>query len=608
MVSAQDDLTKLYNKIEKMVDGDWTLPTEVEELDWMGPVVSSDPDSALETGVRTIGAEDPKFFLTPLAPGEDNQETVDNLEAWIAWEWKWGDFRTDKDATKDIIRSALTYGRVCIHVTNMKHDLEGMQDAGKDYPNWYEQVEGYGDYDIQVCSPKNVFFKRGKYGLEAVAHVYKCNASQAIEDYKGLVPELEKEYERSGYEDFEVVVTDLTKRDRRVIWISKLAIIDDSGEVKTSETVEAHSPSRWVVMNEPREVPFIPWVIRSGGTSLRREVKKHVKPMLAKIVETNLWDIQNTILSLTYSEAIATSAQPRFAIIGPNGEITAVDYRDPTRLMQVPENHQLIQLQPRGIDEGLLHLSDRIKAMMDRETVARFLQNLDIPDEAAYASINAVMQSAIAALDVYKDLAQTAHAEAGVLMLRWMHYREDDAVVYGVGEQKEQVLVSWKDFDPKALYMDVELTSKAPTDYMQRINAAVALNQQLWFPREEAYKFLAVPNPKELEEKHVQEQIRDFALKMKLSGYQAKIQMNIQQQMVSQRQRMTRPAGPPLQAGGQSAMSRPTPEQRAAFAMARGAGNRFNPGAGGSPPAMTNPGATREQITGQDRQGQQVVA
>jgi len=615
MVDAQSDLTILYTKIEDMIDGKWVLPEEVGELDWVGPVISSDPDSALETGVRTVGAENAKFFMTPMGPGENNQKVADDLESWIEWEWKWADFRADQKTTKDIVRSAMTYGRICVHVTNLEHEIEALEDSGAD-TEFYDQVDGYGSHDIRVASPKNVFYRRGRWGLEAVAHVYKCSVTDAIDDYRGLTDKLEEDYKQGGYEEFEVKVVDLTTRKKRVIWINRIGLIKAEGDISTNEPSEDAAPSKYILMVEDREMPFIPWIIRSGGTSLRSEVKKQVKPMLAKIVETNLWEIQNVILSLTYSEAIATSAQPRFAIVGPNGEITAVDYRDPTRLMIVPEGHTLIQLQAREIDQGMLHLSDRIKAMLDRETVARFLQNLDIPDEAAFASINAVMQSAIAALDVYKEMAEDAHAEIGQMMLKFMHYREDVAVMYGVGDQKEQVLVKWTDFDPKALYIESELSAKAPTDYMQRINAAVALNQQLWFPREEAYRFLSVPNPKELEAKHVQEQINDFVLKQKLTEYQVRIQERLRKELTPPPQQAPPQQGPPPQGpppqqgsleGGGGSGARPTPEQRAAFAMAQRSGNRFNPAMRGTSPAVINPSETREQVTGEDRQGEPIA-
>jgi len=225
------------------------------------------------------------------------------------------------------------------------------------------------------------------------------------------------------------------------------------------------------------------------------------------------------------------------------------------------------------------------------------------------------MQSAIAALDVYKEMAEDAHAEVGVVMLKYMHYREDSAVYYGYGQANEQVLVSYEDFSPKALFIECELSAKAPTDYMQRINAAVALNQQLWFPREEAYRFLSVENPKELEEQHVQEQINDFVLKMKLTEYQTMIQEKLQQRMMANRQKMMAEQGPPPGAGGappgarqvrpETAQPR-SPQERAAFIMAQNAGQRYNPAQRGTAPANVNPSATREQITGVDRQGEPI--
>ena len=642
MCDADTPLVSLYDKIEDAVDGKWELPAEVQELDWVGPVISTDPSTAVETGVRTLGSEKAKWFITPTAPGPENQDKTNALEDYIKFQWKWAQFRSDIDYTKDIVRSAIVYGRVCVHVTHLKMELEAAKAAGADIPPWYEDVEGYGDFDITVASPKNVRFKKGKYGLEAVANVYQDKVSDVIEDYKPFAQKLYEDYVAGDYEDFDCTVVDLTTRDRRVIWVTRQFVIDAEDDIKTAKT-KAVDSMEYVLLNVPREMPFIPWAIRSGGTSLRSDVEKKVQPMLAKVVETNLVDIQNTMLSLTYSEAITTVASPRFAVVGPNNEIVHVDYRDPTRLMDVPENHQVIQLQPRSIDEGLLHLSDRIKAMVDRETVARFLQNLDIPDEAAYASINAVMQSAIAALDVYKDIAEYIHADIGILMLKTLHYRKDAAVFFGVDESNRQMLVNWNMFDPKHLYVEAELTAKAPTDYMQRLNAGVAMKQNLSYPEAEVYRWLGESDPEGLAKKAQQEKVRDFVLNLQMQKMQFAQQMEMekakmalqmeaqaaaQQQASAQQQAAARQQMAAQQQGQQSgdpraamarmmasrqqsaarggAMGRPNPAQREAFAMARQSGGRFNPSQGGTPPATMNPGATREMLSGMDRRGGQV--
>jgi len=73
--------------------------------------------------------------------------------------------------------------------------------------------------------------------------------------------------------------------------------------------------------------------------------------------------------------------------------------------------------------------------------------------------------------------------------------------------------------------------------------------------------------------------------------------------------------GPPPGAGGappgarqvrpETAQPR-SPQERAAFIMAQNAGQRYNPAQRGTAPANVNPSATREQITGVDRQGEPI--
>lgn len=622
MVKRDDDLISFLEDIDDVVHGEWNLPPDVENLDWVAPYVSSDPSSALDTAVRTLSSEEFEIFIEALSPDKGVRDKLDKLEYWLKWQLRMADYRTDKNLVDDIARSACTYDRCAIHVTHLGMELEAMEDAGLDVEKWKNDVGTYGKFAYKLANAKEIFFQRGKWGLEAVAHVYKCRISEAIADYGPLAIELKKAYEERGFDDFWVTVVDLTTKEKRVVWVSEGTTLTDYGDVTVSDT-DPMMPSKWVLIHRDRTLPFIPWAIRSGGTDLETESKHKVKPLLGRVVLTNLHDIQNTILSLTYSEAIATSAAPRYAVIGPQGNIVSVDYRDPTRLMPVPEGHELIPLDTRTVDEGMLHLSDRIKAMMDRETVARFLQNLDMPDGVAYASINAVMQAAISALDRYKDLSENVLSDVCVIMLKYMTARKDVDIIYGSEEEGSQAYVSWEDYDVDRLYIRAELSANAPTDYMQRINAAVAMNQQLKFPLEEAYRFLNVPNPKQIIDRHTQETMDSFAVQQYLMQIQAMNQIKIQQaaQAAAQQQSMAM-----QQAQAQSARAqgmgrgpvqnpRNTPsaaprseEERAAFELARMMGGRnFNTGQGGEPPATTSPGSTREVVTGRDRGGNQRV-
>jgi hypothetical protein len=114
-------------------------------------------------------------------------------------------------------------------------------------------------------------------------------------------------------------------------------------------------------------------------------------------------------------------------------------------------------------------------------------------------------------------------------------------------------------------------------------------------------------------------QIQQAQMQMQMAMQGQQMQMQQEQQAQAMQAQQAQQQGPPMPQGQlamaeQQAMARamaglPPDEAQAMmqdFGAAQG-GQGFNPAMGGTPPAMLSPGATREMINGQARNGEELA-
>ena len=589
MIDSGANLRSHWGDIDEIIHSDWSLPEQMN-LDWIVPVISPDPSSAFFTAEKTLALNEPNVYVMPTNTGVKNAERMNDMEMWLQWQLARAGERGRRDLVPDIVHSALRYDYICAQVVHLNHEMEANRKIGVDKK---AAIAGTGDFSVRIANPNDVYFKESIHGLEAVLHVYETRASDIIMTWGNKAKRFQKAVTPDS--DDLYVVYDYTSLDQRMVWVKK--------EKRGTDT-KSSSPGQWKILDVKWELPFLNWVIATGGTVLEYDEEYAVQPLLGRIARTGLWDLQNMMWSLVVSEAVATAAAPRFALIGPNGERVKVEYHDPTRLLPIPPGHTIEPLPPRQLDDGLLHLMDRIKAALDRETVARFLQNLDLPDRAAYASINAVMEAAISALDRYKKLSERALRQMFWIMYSYVHYREETSIAFG-GEDNQQVAIGWDEYDPDYLFVEVELDPLSPADYLQRINAGRQLQEMKNIPDKEILRFLGFNNPEGMKEEWAKEQLEDFELqqlmKKQNAASDAEIMMLQQQTQMQMQQAMQQQQQNQQAIAQQQAAQQQQSQQEIMMARQRQEAMRqgANPAAGGLPNAMQAPGDTREMVTGE---------
>lgn len=596
MIDADSENQKMFAAIDKMWNMQWELPPELGELDWVRKEVSSDPHDAVRAGTRVLATVMPKVTLAPLVPNEQSREQADMIERALMWQFE-NSNRRGNSPMFDMIKHALLYDKIAVQVVYLPHQDKLFKTFNT--PHKKRAAYRYGPYSFIVRDPKEVFIDYSDWMPERVVHRYSMSALELIsfwgeEKTKKVISDLNKT-EDDGATLF-YTVYDYQDYDRRYIYACR-----QDSETIMAEPEYAHP---YVISDEKMDLPFLPWVVRSGG--------KELTPMLYSIYKANQWESQNIFETIMSSEVIAYAASERGVLKSANPELVGTNYAEPGRDKIIRPGDEYTQLRPPEIDQNMMTMSDRLQTRISKSTVPNVIQTGDFPSGTAYATLNLATQSGVKAMAPYKRLAEDALGDVFTQMLYWVDYSGDTLESFPTNQQgqTEYIKVNKGDFDPDHIYLKVELTPDVPTDRMARINAAVMSNQNLSYSNRRALEDIGVTDPgaeidiwyeeqTRMQDWQLEQQQKQQQLQLQMEAQQMQMQMQAQNAMQQQQMQMQQQMG--QQQGQQTQMPGMQGQQFQNLARQTGRGFEptrgsagFNPGIGGTPPAMANPAGTRE--------------
>lgn len=587
MVEEDSENQKMFRAVEKMWHMEWELPTELGALDWIRKQVSSDPHDAVRAGTRVLATVMPKLSIAPLTPNAESRAAMDKIERGLMWHFENATKRASSPLY-DMVKHAMLYDRVAVQVVFLpwQEKLLGQQ--------WSEHqkraARRYGPYAFIVRNPKDVFVDYSDWMTERVVHRYTMGAQELVsfwgkENAAKVISDINKAKDDGA--TLWYTVYDYQDYDRRLVYACR-----QDSEYTTMEP-EYNNPI--VILDEEMDMPFLPWVVRSGG--------KELVPMMYSIYKAGQWESQNIFETIMASEVIAYAAAPRGVLKTANEDATKTEYSEPNRDKIIRPGDEFTQLRPPEIDQNMQLLSDRLQGRIAKSTVPNVIQTGDFPSGTAFATLNLATQSGVKAMAPYKRLAEEALADVFAQMLHWIDYTGETLESYPANTmttdgQTEYISISKGDFDPEHLYLKVELTPDVPTDRMSRINAAVMASQNMHYSIRRALEDVGVTEPGAEIDQWYEEQtrLRDWELEQMAKQMQVEqaIQLQAQEAAMQMQAGMAQQMQAGMEGGGGA-----TPPQNYARQTGRGfeatrnsAG--FNPGLGGTPPAMANPPGTRE--------------
>lgn len=602
---------EMYRQIDQMIACDYTLPSELTDLEWIGnrKFVSNAPRNAAQAATRTFAALLPKINIDPLSSEEGEWERVNKMETAFEWHLKQLNIGRKQSPHWKIVENAVNYCNVSLQTEYLPYAKK--KQKGKRV----QAIKRRGDFNFIVHHPSNVHSRFSDDMLECVVLCYSRTVQDLINQFGAknpgvaeLLEELDSDKKEKGADRYSTYVYfyDFTDYDNRVIW----AVMTDNGKMGNACTGYAYE-----IMREPHKLSFLPWV-----------VKDNKEPILKTVYDT--WVNINIIKSIIFAKHVQLAGHPTYWTkkVSPSDDVN-IETDSPSNKLDLLQGQEAGVLPPPPIDPQLAKTEADLDSQIYQSSAASVLGSVEkfAGANTPFSSINAVLQAALGQLGLAKLTAEQAYVEALHQIARWIDFSGEPLMAYRSvtkdqdrddmkagaqyalmpGEAPEDTVDSNVIyFDPDELYINVELQAQSITDDQGRIANAINKTTHLGFSQQEVYEEAGGNNfdisqeqwaSEVLFKNKIQIQVEREAMELRIeeAARMQEIQLAGQERAMQSQMQMEQQMSPENQ----------TQQNRSqgAFAASQGMDTR----AGNANATM--PGMGREQITGTDANGNQLA-
>jgi hypothetical protein len=592
LITVDKGRDEFFKKADMLDQVKWDLPPALSSLDWIHKVVSSDGRDSVRTATRTLSGVFPDIKWRPVSDKEADKKEANRYERILELMLKQASKRNEVPIQRDAVKSACQYDMVSAQVIYIPYQkkISESYGLGKDVRH-FDAALRMGDFSVKFRKPAMVHTLKTDYGLAGVLYV-TTQKLYKIRDHWGETKILDLYGKDKSKELFtEYTVYDYIDNNDRAVWIEA-----GKGDIE--------------LLLCKNELPFMgDWVIKSGGSNMDEDSMYMYEPLNASIILSRQWETQNIVETLGVSSEIFKAAKPGAIVTGPGADQVEVDYTDPAQAVKVPAGTTYQPTQAQPSDPAKFQLADRISDRMNRTSVARIMQDAQMPSNTAFSAINSVIGIASTMLTPHRILAEEALAGILTRMVEWVHYSKEPIVVVGDGRQMEldytdngaEYILDPVYFDPKDVNISVELTSDMPMDRQSKINAAAAAVNTLHYPVSRALEDIGIKDPEMVEKEWAIDQIQTTLIEAEKTRIMGQAQAEVQA-MVAQAQMQIQQAQQEQQMAAQQSQM----QSQDYNMQGTNTGDMYNPGQGGLPPAMANDQQTFEQQTGFSRAGEEI--
>lgn len=575
----------LFQGIDDMWHGNWSLPAGLKDKLDIREIIDLSPHDALKSGTSILSTSMPHWIIQPLSQGQSEQERAENIAYAIDYNYRKLNQRTSSPLLWDMVHSCLRYDAVASWLDYLPYQF------GKSPTLRQKHALRGGNFAATVYNPKTVHVQKDTYGLNCVLLCTNMTAQEVVSKWGERASKIKSQLDKDEdtgtsrfiYNDMMLYEGDSIKR---IVW----------GNIAEGTGVE-ESSDEFIIMNEVVETPFMPWIVRVGGSGLETLPEYSVHPLLAPLYLTHKWLDLNAFQSLAQSEIVKLARAPRVLTKTNSGDGVDIDYQDGASVNVLP-NEDAQPWRPAPIDPNLLTLIDRVRSEVSSATLPRILQNPEFSGDTPFASINAMIQTALGGLNPAQRLCEGAHEELALRMAEWCVFAKKPLLAYrnqkSIQEETDlgsMIEIPYDQLDPESFLIKCKLFAEAPTDFNQRLNAGILMNEKLSYPISAVLEDLGKENVDSLFDQWVQEQMDKSTVATDIQA----TQMAALQPQQPPQQSPQQPQG-----GGYPGNSQGTPLMQGGGQEGQG----YNANGGGMNPSTGNPGVNlREQISGQDVTG-----
>jgi len=514
--TKRDDM---FEALDQYRHGEWSMDDELLEIDWIhesrDPIFAQQSDSAK----HILSDVSPSISLLPYNPGGEGTDIADRHEKGLRWLLNSASRRRPATIVRDVVSSAVDYAEVASQVVYIPQQIKDVKAAGGNAQR-YESMLRRGPFAVIIHNPRTVYCRYSDMGAEEVILLADEDPHNVIDLWGDKADGLKKKMGKvkGGFSDT-VKLKDYTSYDFRAVWVEW----GEGGEMIEIER------GKW-------PWPFMGWVCQYGGTSLEDKGQFQRKPLLANMYHFDIYDDINRVRTMRFSDMIRTMGEARETF---QSDTRMTPDRDASSGDLVDHIHTEEALTPKRDhipNPSMSTLYAELRGDVQKSMLSDLLLGAEVPQGAAFASINLVTESAKKVLRSSQALAQHAVADILETMLLYIHYDNSEVISYGTGkgDRGDVYLIKGSEIVPKNLYVTVKLEVDLPTDFQARTVTARAQIDAGINSRVGAMEDIGIKNATEVVEEIAGERLDETMMRIEMQNIEFSQSMQLQEQMRQQ--------------------------------------------------------------------------
>ena len=594
-VTAFKDKRDDFLAYDDMDNCKWDVPDPWTTHEWIRKRVSTKAHDMLKEAIITFDTYMPRFDIMPNGLGDT--EHAEELERCLEWWMLQAAKHGDVELFREMIKSAAKYGRICVQLDYLPYTNAG--------------ESGGASFCPTVVMPHDVYYQRGKTGLEWVASISIQTADDVIgywsaylEKPQGIVDKIKsmvtnKKKVKSGIdkikseygeeeEDTFLLVVDYTDKKKRQVLVIEI-------DAETYSADDLVMDNAIVIVDEDNKKGFIPWAIGEGSSD----------PLLAPLLKGNLWENDNFIRTMRDSSVIKRGWFPMGIEKSASNKYMTADFTGVEVTLKAPlGGYEFTPLAPPPIDPGLAQLA----AINDNEMGGSVgIQSLsEISPVNVQASVfNNIVQLQLIKLEPYKRTFDKVAADLGLLMFMWIKKTKSTETAYRYEAKSSslkrgvQIVIDGSDFDPNKMYITCDLRPNQYTDKLQKINGITMMKQAgIPYDNIQALEDIGIKNPEATIARWEEQEISMTVLQAMKAKIMSEVEIQKQKAIMEIQSQMQEAQMAKQQELEQRELERQQPPAQEGFPGGQG----FAPPQGGESPMDANPDMTQTVMQGMNPQ------
>ena len=519
------DRNDMYEEIDAALHGEWELPEDFAKVDWA--TRAPDPSFAItvNAATRILADVKPRISITPR--DSELMRVADEQEKGLGWLQNNASRRRNAHIISDVGASAVKYGEVCAHVTYLPMQVKGIEKAKGNTKRW-EAMSRRSPFLVEVFHPKSVFPRYSALGLEEVAMFRKEDPAAVVDMWGDKAEELRMTMEASinegGKAPDEVIYKVYMSYDWHAVWV-EYTDTDSSGMSGSSKTIE--------ILNEKWRFPFLPWSCRIGGTNLEDNAEDQRNPLLKTMYDFDLYNLSSSIRSMRISDVIRSAGQAKRTLKSASGQGVEIIEEGGDYYEQIDGEDDIVDRAPQIADPAMQLLSVELAQDHQKATLSDLLLGGEIPANAAFATINLVTHSALAAIKPVREVIEGSMADISEIMLLWIHYGGKAVEGFGKNQDGEHEVYYMHpdDIDPNNIYINVDVDADLPTDRQARAVTARMLVESGFYSSKEAMEDVGIKDVTAMEEEIYMDNMAAAMLQLDLKNLAFESDIQLREEM-----------------------------------------------------------------------------